>query len=667
MIGPRAWFLLGIAFLVLTAYASGGASYQEFVYFDDGAYLFQNGWTRQGLTWDSVWHNLTAPTGGQYMPVTMISYLPLVSLFGMKAPPQIWFNVALHIANCMLVVWVLHKFTRRFWPGVMVALLLALHPIHVESVAWATERKDVLFMFFGLLTLGVYADYVRTGALWRYLLALVFFVLSLLSKSMLVTMPALLLLLDIWPLGRIPRLCPPAATPADTATQDSLPAKPPSFATLLVEKAPFLILSLGMAIVTLRFTGSTGGVASAQALPYDLRVGLALTSYLMYLKMLFWPVDLAGLYPIPRYFDKSTVLLCLTGILAITGLAGWQFKKRPYLLIGWLWYLGTLVPVSGIMQAGNQSRADRFIYWPFLGIYIALIWLCWDLLKRKAPAQPGDLDGIPRTRLVPAMLAVAGLTAAMWMLTSRQVSFWQDSEVFFNRIIAVTDKNPQAHSALAVYFVDKKKLPEAEDQFLKAVADDPSDPTSLVSLAEIAAQTGRASLALSRIQQAMALPTKPGEALSNAAFLLLQLGQEQTAVTLVTQCLANKPNNPIVQTNAGIIFVATGKTKEEKARGIALLERALETSPGDPGILVNLGSAYGNLGEFDKAEKAFTAAIAAKPDDIRAYAKLGRVFVITRRLPQARQAFQAGLAIDPTDPQCLAGLRQLEQAGSVGR
>ncbi len=658
MIGPKAWFLLGLAMLVLTAYAFGGASYQEFVYFDDPAYLFQNSWTSQGLTWDSLWHNLTSTTGGQYMPVTMISYLPLVSIFGMKAPPQIWLNVALHIANCMLVVWVLHKYTRKFWPGAAVAVLLALHPIHVESVAWATERKDVLFMFFGLLTLGAYADYVRKPAVWRYALTLVFFALSLLSKSMLVTMPALLLLLDVWPLGRVPRLWSSPAEP------DAPALSPPMLPTLLAEKIPFLFLSAVMAVITVKSTGSTGGVATAEALPYDLRVGLALTGYVKYLQTMVWPQDLCGLYPIPKYFDKSTVLACFAGILAITGLAAWQFKKRPYLLIGWLWYLGTLLPVSGIMQAGNQSRADRFVYWPFLGLYIALAWLAWELLGRKSPsdqpAQTTDVEGIPAGKARGALVCLAILAAMLWILTSRQVGYWQDSEVFFSRIIAVTEKNPQAHSALAIYYVDKQQLPEAEEQFLQAVQADPGDVGSIVALAQIALQTNRAPLAVALIQKALALPGKPGEAMSNAAFLLLQLGEPEKAVSLIRECLDNKPNNMVVKTNAGIIYVATGKTLGDKERGIALLQEALAFSPADPGILTNLGSAYANIQRYQDAQEMFTRAIQAKPQDMRAYPLLGKLYVITGKLPQAKAVYEAGLAIDPSDPQCRAGLQQLQ-------
>jgi protein O-mannosyl-transferase len=656
----RAWFLLALVAFILLAYH--GVSSHTFVYLDDGAYLFQNGWTAQGLTLDSIWHNLTHTTGGQYMPVTMISYLPLVSLFGNTAPPQLWFNVLLHAANALLIIWVLNKYTGRFWPAACVALLFALHPIHVESVAWATERKDVLFMFFGLLTLGAYANYTRNPSPGRYALTLCLFALSLLSKSMLVTMPALLILLDIWPLGRIPKLWSPTSSTLSTSSTVSTPSTP--LPRLLLEKLPFAILSAAMAYITVKSTGGTGGVASAEALPYDLRIGLAINGYFDYLSSLFYPVDLCGLYPIPKYFEKSNVILRALGLLIITALGLWQFKKRPYLLIGWLWYLGTLAPVSGIMQAGNQSRADRFVYWPFLGIYIALIYLAWDLFTRNAPSSTSSTTSTsstsppPATSHYPLATSLLLLATLLATLSYNQVAYWADSEVFFKRIIAVTTKNPQAHSALAVYLIDKKRLPEAEEQFLLALQIDPQDAPSLVSLAEIAVQTNRIPLAIDLLQKVLALPTKPGEAASNAAFLLLQLGQPQKALDLVQECLKNKPNSVVVQTNAGIIFVATG-TLDQKQQGLKLLESALQSAPGDPGILTNLGSAYANMQRFDDAQKLFVRAIESKPDDMRAYPLLAHLYKITGHPDRARAVYQAGLAIDPSDPACREGLAGL--------
>ncbi len=678
MIPPRAWFLFALVALIAIAYS--GVSTHEFVYLDDGAYLFQNGWTAQGLTWQSVWHHLTTTTGGQYMPVTMISYLPLVSLFGNTAPPQLWFNVFLHAANSLLLVWVINKYTDRFWPAACVALLFALHPIHVESVAWATERKDVLFMFFGLLTLGAYANYARTPSLPRYALTLALFTLSLLSKAMLVTMPALLILLDIWPLGRIPKLWTPPTpstsltSPSSTQdtghrTQDSFPL-PPNPLYLLWEKLPFALLCAAMAIITLKSTGGTGGVASAEALPYDLRVGIAITGYIDYLGNLFWPVGLCGLYPIPQFIDKTDIAIRLGAIFAISGLCLWQFKKRPYLLIGWLWYLGTLAPVSGIMQAGNQSRADRFVYWPFLGIYIALIWLLWDLFSPKAPPGSTPVDPTPSlatshespaTPPLPLLIAMALFAALLTTLSFIQVGYWKNSDVFFNRILAVTTKNPQAHSALAIYYVDKKRIPEAEQQLKLALQIQPSDASHMVSLAELAVQTGRLPLAMDYLQKVLTLPDKPGEAASNAAFLLLQLGQPQHALELAVRCLQNKPNSFIVQTNAGIIFVAAGQTEAQRQEGLRLLQSALESSPSDPGILTNLGSAYANLGRFAEAQALFVRAIESKPDDMRAYPLLAQLYIVTGHPQQARAVYQAGLAIDPKDPACLQGLAGLGQ------
>ncbi len=643
----RAWFLLAISVAVILAYACGGVSHHDFVYLDDNFYLFQNQWTTQGLTWDSLHHHFTHTTGGQYLPVTMISYLPLVWLFGMKAPPQIWFNVVVHTLNCLLIVWVLHKYTGRFWAAGIVAMLFALHPIHVESVAWATERKDVLYMFFGLLTLGTYADYARKPGFYRYALVLLFYTLSMLSKAMLVTLPALLLLLDVWPLKRI-------STSLAQSIQDAQSRK--LIFRLLGEKLPLLLIALLMSLITLK---STTGVPTLAQLPLGYRIGVAVTGYVDYLSALVWPSGLCALYPIPQTLNKSEIALKAGILIVITGACIWQWAKRPYLLIGWLWYVVTLAPVSGLLQAGNQARADRFTYWPFLGLYIALAWaVCdWATPVPDLNAQASNNRQSRKTTLLAAALFC--IAAALFWVTVSQVAHWSDSPTLFKRILQVTGHNPQIRTALGTYYLERKNLADAQHELQIAVEEKPDHLQALVPLAQTYAQTGQPQAALRILDHIALLPSESNPATSDAALLYLQLGEPQKAMNLIARCLSTLPNDPAVQNNAGIIYVWAGATPEQKSRGLSLLESALEKSPQSPAVLTNLGAANFILGRYGEAQVLFLNAINTDPRYLRPYSLLGHLYEKTSSPALAVQIYKAGLAIDPTDAPCADALQRL--------
>jgi protein O-mannosyl-transferase len=644
----HAWFLIAIAIAVVSAYGVGGVAHQEFVYLDDGPYLFQNPVTAQGLTWAGIWHFFTTTTGGQYMPVTMVSYLPIVTLFGMKAPPQIWMNVMIHLANCALVVWVLHKFTRRFWPAAVVGMLFALHPIHVESVAWATERKDVLFMFFGLLALGVYADYARNPGVGRYLLVVGLYGLSMLSKAMLVTLPALLLVLDVWPLGRLPRVWKARAQEGENVAEE-LAAPPQRAWLILAEKIPLLLIGAAMSFVTMK---STVGIPTLAELPLSYRLGVAIYGYADYLGALIWPWDLCALYPMPQFLDTKQVVLKGALLLGISGACVWQWGRRPYLLIGWLWYLGTLAPVSGLLQAGNQARADRFVYWPFLGIYVALVWLAFDGIG-------GEGKEAASRRRVTAGMAVVALGAVLWAMTARQVGYWHASESLFQRILSVTGHNPQIRTALATYYVDRGEVLKAQEEFEIAVREKPDHVPALVPLAQIYAKAGYPQAALEVLGHVATLPGEPVAMATDGALLMLQLGRPEEALSLIGRCMASQPEDLSVRNNAGIILVWAGRSAQEKAQGLELLEAGVRILPGDAGALTNLGAAYLMLGRYGEAEARFIEAIGVRPGYVRAYGLLGRVYEKAGDAGRAGEVYRAGLAVDAADEACIQGLERL--------
>ncbi len=648
MNAKRVWFLFGLACVVLITYS--GVSHHEFVQYDDGEYLFQNYWTSQGLTWEAVRHFLTTTTGGQYAPVTMISFLPWVSLFGMSAPAQIWVNVALHIANCLLVVWVLQKYTGSFWRPAAVAVLLALHPLHVESVAWATERKDVLFMFFGLLSLGFYADYAKKPGAVKFALALGFYVLSMLSKAMLMTMPVVLLLLDLWPLGRVQ--AEGVVLPALPGGETRMP-----WWKLGAEKLPFLGVGIAMFLVT----KSATLMFDVSVLGWGARASLAINGYFDYLAALVWPAGLCGLYPIPKSFDTGVVAGKLAVLLAITGLCVWQWRRRPYLLVGWLWYGVTLLPVCGLTQGGAQARADRFVYWPFLGVYLALVWLAWEFLASRRPgkAEEGGAETVEGVRPQVAQAGLVGICAVGVVLAGlswRQLEYWKNSETFFTRILDVTRDNNLARGLFVEYLMARGRTEEALPHLKQQLLNDPEDMNVLVSMANVMMQTGRNEEALELVQRALRVTKPSARSAAKAGLILFSLGQNQRAEEVVRKALALSPNDLDVLTYGGAVLVGTGHAEE----GLGLMKRATEIAPGDLDVMVNLGSAYGNLGRYDEAERVFKSVVNLQPGGSRGYQQLGLLYLITGRNQEAAEVFRKGLAVAPGDVQLREGLRKAE-------
>ncbi len=381
----------------------------DFLYYDDSKYVFNNRVVRCGLTWQGWCWSWTAVHCSNWHPLTWLSHMLDCQLFGLQRPGGHHLtSLLLHSANALLVFHVLRRLTKETWRPILVAGLFALHPLRVESVAWVAERKDVLSMFFGLLALWSYAVYAESPALWRYLLVLVFFALSLLSKPMLVTLPFVLLLLDYWPLQRFrTRVLP-----------------------LVLEKCPLLVLSAASCVMTFLAQRQLA-VVSTLALPVSVRLSNALAAYAGYLVKMLWPVNLAVFYPHP---GPSLTIAEVAGsagvLLLLTRLAVGLRKQQPALLVGWLWYLGTLVPVIGLVQVGNQAVADRYTYFPLLGVFLALAW-----------SIPSRLGTWPLGRALLAAGGVAVLTACA-VLTWWQLRSWQNEGTVWRQALAGDPQEP---------------------------------------------------------------------------------------------------------------------------------------------------------------------------------------------------------------------------------
>jgi hypothetical protein len=463
----------------------------DFVDYDDGAYVTENDPVQRGVTPDPVRWAFTTGHAGNWHPLTWLSHLLDVELFGVKAGLHHFTSVLLHCANSVLLLFVLNALTGSWWRSAFVAFLFALHPLRVESVAWVAERKDVLSGLFFMLTLLTYARYakhsviageemlsnaaetVRSDAsleassspthtqsrsakrwLW-YVATLICLSLGLMSKPMLVTLPFLLLLIDFWPLGRL---------------HYRLPLGKAEWAIIL-EKIPFFALAVGSSWITFIMQAQGGAVSSLEAFPLELRVSNAVVSYARYLGKLLWPAGLAVFYPMPEAWPFWAVAgagLVIVGLTyAVFRVAG----RLPFLVASWLWFVGTLVPTIGLVQVGQQSMADRYTYLPAIGLFIAAVWGAGEFVRRWPRARVALLVG--------GFAAVAGCAA----LTARQVQVWRNNEALFAHALAVTRNNAVAHNNLGASLMDRGEIQAAHTHFAEAVRIKANYPDAIVNLA----------------------------------------------------------------------------------------------------------------------------------------------------------------------------------------
>jgi tetratricopeptide (TPR) repeat protein len=469
------WICLAIIVATLTVYSQ--VRHYEFINFDDPEYVGDNIHVRAGLTASGVAWALHSFEAANWFPLTWLSHMIDYQLFGMDSGWSHLTNVWLHALSALLLYAVLLRMTSARWPSASVAFLFALHPLHVESVAWIAERKDILCALFWFLTMWFYARYVERPGVARYLMTAAAFGLGLMSKPMIVTLPFVLLLLDVWPLGRA-----------------EWPWKWNSARSLLIEKLPFLAMAAGGSALTVLAQRAGGAVAPLAELSLSNRIGNALLSYVAYIRDMFWPSGLALLYPLPRTLPVAGVAAAGAALAAISVLAAVQFRKRPYLAIGWFWYLGTLVPVIGLVQVGTQARADRYTYIPLIGLFLMLAWGAAELAQR-----------VPRARkavVAAAALACSGCVAGTWF----QIQYWASSETLFRHSLEVAEA-PLSHNNLGNALMAKGQLPEAIREFRAALRLLPRYADAHFNLG-IALENLAPSRSPERLSEAIAVPDR---------------------------------------------------------------------------------------------------------------------------------------------------------------
>lgn len=635
-----------------------------FVNYDDPDYLTENFHVQQGLTWEGVrWAFTDTHQAGFWHPLTWLSHMLDCQLFGLQPWGHHLTSVLLHAVNVLLVFLVFRKMTGALGRSLLLAALFGLHPLRVESVAWAAERKDVLSALFWLLTLWAYARFAgepaaeSRGRRFFYWLALGFFLLGLMAKPMLVTLPCALLLLDYWPLGRF---------------------ESNSFSRLLREKIPFFLAAAAAAVGA--FLTQNSSSATSVGVPLAARLENALVSYGRYLGKIFWPADLTFFYPHPGYWPAAALLLSIVLLPGITIGAVALRRRQPWLLTGWFWFLGTLVPVIGLVQVGGQAMADRFTYIPCLGVLVMVIW--------------GAHEIAARWRWQPAVLTVAAAAAVVpcVALTRRQIGYWRDSETLCRRALAVTTHNQVAHFCLGVALEKNGQPDEAIRQYQAALAADPTyapahtnlgfalgneghfdeatsqlqealrlgaDPARVhFGLGLIFGREGRIDDATHEFQQAVALRSDWPDAHFNLGIALEHAGQLPEAIVELQQAADLETDSAKFHFELGNALAATGRLDE----AIGQFQKSLELQPDSVECRVDLGNALARSGHLDDAIEQFRAAVQLRPDLAEAHNNLGLALGMRGRTDEAVGEFQQALKLKPDYPDAQQNLDGLLRA-----
>jgi tetratricopeptide (TPR) repeat protein len=592
----QVWICIGLAAVTLAVYMQ--VYRYDFIDLDDGLYVFDNWHVTNGLNWQDVTWAFTTSHEANWHPVTWLSHMVDCQIFGLNAGFHHLVNVLLHIANTLLLFLIFQKLTGARWQSAFVAALFALHPLHVESVAWIAERKDVLSTLFWLLTLWAYVGYVWRPDLKRYLLTLLFFALGLMAKQMLVTVPLVLLLLDFWPLGRFSTALQTTTGNARHSKQSSANLLLESALPLVREKIPFFLLSTVSSIVTFVAHKAGGAVGTTNIWPFSARIANAIHSYVAYLLKASWPSNLSVFY---RYqfagYPPYEVALAALFLLCIIVLALRFARRFPYFAFGWFWYLGTLVPVIGLVQVGGQAMADRYTYVPLIGVFVVIAWGAPDVVAKWTAAKK------------PLATAAALLLLACSVTTWFQMRYWRNTVSLFSHALEIDRDNYLGHEILGTGLARRGKYQEALVQYREALRLMPSET----------------------------------QIMTNVAYCLYQLGKVDQALEQYSMRLKIKPDDPIALRDLGQVRFDQGRFEE----AADLFGRAQRKLPNNLALLCSLGNALAKLGRNQEAIDAYNSALRAQPAYAEALFGLGVVFASQGKALDAIRYFEKALQINP--------------------
>lgn len=635
------FLVIGSAVLVaVTLAAFAGVLQNDFVNFDDDVYVTQNPYTAKGLSRAGFRYAWSTFDSGNWIPLTFLSYQLDVTLFGLRPAAFHATSLALHIANVVLLFVWLVRATGSSWRSLAVAALFAVHPLHVESVAWVAERKDVLSAFWLLIALLAYLRYATRPAAGWYLAMCAAFALGLLSKSMLVTLPLLLLLIDVWPLQRW------VARPPIEATARRYPQR--TARQLFVEKSPLFALALldGAITIVAQGSGETTALTSLARLPLDIRVGNSVVGYGWYIARTLWPTDLSVLYVHPlknlAWGPVAMAAVLLTGISLYVGMNG---LRRSHLWFGWLWFLIALLPVIGLLQVGTQAYADRYSYIPHIGLFLLIVWESWHWLSR-----------------VPAGRSVAGVTAAVatavcvWLTTS-QVTVWRNADTLFAHALAVDPKNWYAHLLVGDLRLKAGHPDEAFEHFQLVLKERPGHSDALNNLGWI--HQGRKEWAVAEryYRQALAGDPRHATAMHNLVSLLKQQNRIADAAGLLETYTAKRPEDTKMHSELGLLYARQGKMEAARRQ----FSQVITIAPDDVAARNNLALALAQLGRAPEARSHLEIVLLQQPDNANAHVNLGDLLENAGELAAARDHFSAALKLEPQDAEVRQRLEALER------
>lgn len=589
----RDWWIYAALFLaILAAYAQ--VRDFQFVNYDDQDYVTENPHVRAGLTAASLAWAFQSTEYANWLPLTWLSHMLDVELYGLEAGRHHLTNVAIHAFATLLLFALLRRITGDLWPSALVAFVFGLHPLHVESVAWIAERKDVLSGFFYIATLWAYVLWVERPSALRYAAMIGLFACGIMSKPMIVTLPFVALLLDAWPLRRFS-------------------------VKSVIEKIPLFALSAAAAVIAYMVQLKGGAVTTFAEIPFTLRLENALVSYLTYVLEFVCPIRLAVFYPFPH----SIALWYAIPLVAITFAAMRSLPVR----IGWLWYLGTLVPVIGLVKIGLQSHADRYTYIPLIGLSIAVAWGVQSFVKQH------------RWATIPIALWACAICAATFV----QAATWRNSTTLFEHAIAVTDGNYIAHNNLGVALRRAGRRQDALAQFEEAVKLFPQFPEAQTNLAELLLTAGRVDEAIPHVAEALRLDPRLPEAHINLGAIRNKQGRSDLAEAEYRTALQLKPSS--AEAHDGLAVVLTETNRPEEALQHSL--QAIALNPDDADSHYNLGRLYGLTGHTDQAIDQFRETIRLDPGNAEAHFNLGTAYAQKDQMTEAVVEFQAAIRSKP--------------------
>ncbi|MGA2172868.1 MAG: tetratricopeptide repeat protein [Sedimentisphaerales bacterium] len=613
----------------------------QFVNYDDNVYVTENPNVLSGLSWQSIKWAFTTGNAANWHPLTWLSHQLDCQLFGLNAGAHHLVNVGFHVVNAVLVFVVFSRMTKRLWPSVFVAGLFALHPLHVESVAWVAERKDMLSTMFWFLTMLAYVRYVEGPSTGRYILALVLFALGLMSKPMLVTLPIVLVLLDYWPLQRF------------------LNSKF-SILNSIIEKVPFFVLTAVSSIVTFVVQRKGGAIA---VIVLKERVANAICSYLAYIGKMFWPAGLAVFYPHPAGFlPIARAVIYAAALVLITVFLIYQGRKYKYLIVGWFWYLVTLVPVIGIVQVGAQAMADRYTYVPLTGLFIIISFGAAELLK-----------GIPLRKFVLTASAAVILFGCA-LVTSAQLKYWENSIVLFDHALTVMESgcitrnqdssnlsgaktaehlaeafkhipnSPEIHNNFGNALEKMGKVDEAIAHYKFALELDPCFSTSRYNLGRALAEQGKYEEAIEQYKIYLGSGVDVAQLREEMGTILARKGKTEDAIGQFQKALAEKPDSVAAMSFLGYALAQGGKTNE----AVEYYRMALRIDPNDVITHGRLALALASVGKIDEAIEHCRIVLKALPNDVEMHTNLGILLQRQGKIDEAVECYRKALQIDPT-------------------